>query len=68
MSEKMAAEKTGQLLSFLAHSHKKHVIHRYVSVRRACPKHMNTLLTVVANVHTYRLIQPGTAACSAHGS
>lgn len=30
MSEKVAAEKTGQLLSFLAHSHSKHVIHRWV--------------------------------------
>jgi serine/threonine protein kinase len=30
MSEKVAAEKAGQLLSFLAHAHKKHVIHRFV--------------------------------------
>lgn len=29
MSEKVAAEKTGQLLSFLAHAHSKHVIHRW---------------------------------------
>lgn len=28
MSEKVAAEKAGQLLSFLAHAHSKHVIHR----------------------------------------
>jgi serine/threonine protein kinase len=32
MSEKVAAEKAGQLLSFLAHAHKKHVIHRWVKL------------------------------------
>lgn len=32
MSEKVAAEKAGQLLSFLAHAHSKHVIHRCVRV------------------------------------
>jgi hypothetical protein len=34
MSEKVAAEKAGQLLSFLAHAHKKHVIHRCVLIHQ----------------------------------
>lgn len=39
MTEAMAAAKAKQLISFLAHAHSKHVIHRYVSARpRACIK------------------------------
>lgn len=42
MSEKVAAEKAGQLLSFLAHAHSKHVIHRCVHVCAAALHWLNT--------------------------
>lgn len=61
MTEAMAANKAQQLISFLAHAHSKHVIHR-------CEKHLHhsaALLQVTAN--TTNAISHRQPACGAPG-